>query len=184
MPATQLIYSLNRLIMGYIPSGAKLTIWNELYKRGAKPGLKNLEYFYEGKNPQKLKEFLPKLIKTVFAPTTWQQKEVSIKENEYSVKWYMFKDLDNYTYFRVDIDLKIKHKGNKGTAKISLGEPVVVTEYPQETYWQKSFFYEILRVAWNNMFYAKKVKEYLDWGRLKISCFEEKLLKYFEYLGK
>ncbi len=168
--------------MGYIPSGAKLTIWNELYKRGAKPGLKNLIYSYEGKNPKKLISFIPKLVQTVFMPTTWQQKEIKVSDGEYEANWYIFKDLDNYTYFRVDVEIEIKYKGDKGSAKIKFGEPVIVTEYPQETYWQKTFFYEILRVGWHNLFYNQKIEEYLDWGRLKVSCFEEKLLKYFEKL--
>ncbi len=168
--------------MGYIPTGAKLTIWNDLYKRGSKPGLKNLEYFYEGKNTKRLIEFIPKLVQTIFAPTTWQQKEVNVSEGGYRVYWYVFKDLDNFTYFRVDVEIKIEYKGNTGKAKIKLSEPVVVTEYPQETYWQKTFFYELLRVFWHNVFYNKKVDEYLNWAKLKVSCFEEKLLKYFDRL--
>jgi len=168
--------------MVYIPSGAKLTIWNDLYKRGSKPGLKNLEYFYEGNNPNKLIEFVPKLVQTIFSPTTWQQKEVKVKEGQYEAVWYVFKDLDNYTYFRVDVEIEVKYKENKGEAKIKLSEPVIVTEYPQETYWQKTFFYEFLRIAWHNLFYNKKIEEYLDWARLKVSCFEEKLFKYFDKL--
>ena len=168
--------------MGYKPAGSKLTIWNELYKRGAKPGSKDLTYIYEGKNAEKLTEFIPKLIQTIFAPTTWQQKVIKVSENEYSAEWHMFKDMDFYSYLRIDVELKIKSKNNKGVAKIKLGEPVIVTEYPQETYWQKTFFYEVLRVLWHNLFYDKKLQYYLDWGRTKISCFEEKLFKYFEKL--
>ncbi|MCK4428965.1 MAG: hypothetical protein KAU95_01210, partial [Candidatus Aenigmarchaeota archaeon] len=116
--------------MVYIPSGTKLTIWNELYKRGAKPGLKNLSYSYEGKNPKNLIKFVPKLVKTVFAPTTWQQKDISVKEGSYEVTWYIFKDLDNFSYLRVGMEVKVKYNGNKGSAKIDLEEPVIVTEYP------------------------------------------------------
>jgi hypothetical protein len=166
--------------MGYVPSGTKLTIINPLYQRGAKPGLKNLEFYYQGKNADKLIKFVPKLVQTIFTPTTWQQKEVNIKENEESYTWFIFKDLDYYTYFRVDVELKITKKENR--VKIKLSDPVIVTEYPQETYWQKTFLYEILRVLWHNLFYNKKVEQYLDWGRLKISCFEEKLFKYFDKL--
>ncbi|HIE41061.1 MAG TPA: hypothetical protein EYP80_00185 [Candidatus Aenigmarchaeota archaeon] len=168
--------------MGYVPAGSKLTIWNELYKRGAKPGLKDLTYVYEGKNVRKLIDFVPKLIQTIFSPTTWQQKVISVKENEYSAEWFMFKDLDYYSYLRIDVELKIRYKGDIGVAKIKLGEPVIVTEYPQETYWQKTFIYEILRVLWHNLFYNRKLQEYLEFGRMKVSCFEEKLLKYFEKL--
>jgi len=168
--------------MGYIPAGSKLTIWNPLYKRGAKPGIKNLEYIYQGKNASKLVEFVRKLIQTIFVPTTWQQKEISVKEGEEAYVWYIFKDLDYYSYFRVDVEIKISKK--EGKAKIKLSEPVVVTEYPQETYWQKTFFYEILRITWHNLFYNRKIEEYLEFCRLKISCFEEKLLKYFEKLRK
>lgn len=166
--------------MGYIPSGSKLTIWNPLYKRGSKPGIKNLEYNYQGKNAEKLVKFVKKLIQSIFVPTTWQQKEINIKDGEQAYTWFIFKDLDYYTYFRVDVEMKISEK--EGKVKIKLSEPVIVTEYPQETYWQKTFIYEILRVIWHNLFYNKKVEEYLESYKLKISCFEEKLLKYFEKL--
>lgn len=169
--------------MGYVPSGSKLVMWNELYKRGAKPGLKNLTYTYEGKNPEKIIHFLPKLVRLVFNPTTWQQKEIKVAEGKYESAWYLFRDLDAYTYFRVDIELEVKYKDGKGSAKIKLGEPVIITEYPQETLWQKSFFYEIIRMFWHNYFYQKKLIAHLDWGRLQVSCFEEKLLHYFELLN-
>jgi hypothetical protein len=174
--------------MGYVPSGSKLVIWNELYKRGAKPGLKNLGYTYEGKNPDRLIQFLPRLVRLVFNPSTWQQKEVNVKqispsEGSYSSIWYLFKDLDTYTYFRVDVELSIKWKDGHGTAKIKLGEPVILTEYPQENAWQKSFFYEILRMFWHTYFYNKKLMAHMDWGRLQVSIFEEKLLHFFERLN-
>jgi hypothetical protein len=166
--------------MGYVPSGGKLVMWNELYKRGAKPGLKNLAYSYEGKNPERIIPFLPKLVRLVFNPTTWQQKEIKVGEGKYDSSWYLFKDLDTYTYFRVDIELSVKYKDGKGTAKVKLGEPVIITEYPQETPWQKSFFYEIIRMFWHTYFYQKRLVAHLDWGRLQVSIFEEKLLHFFE----
>lgn len=168
--------------MGYVPSGAKLTIWNEIYKRGSKAGIKDTSYSYEGKNPQKLIEFVPKLIQDIFAPTTWQQKDVTFKEGKYECVWFVFKDLDNFSYFKVDVELDIGYKDGVGKAKVKLGEPVIVTEYPQETIWQQSFFYEVFRVAWHNMFYGKKVEEYLDWARVTVADFEEKLFRYFDKL--
>ncbi|MGC9310796.1 MAG: hypothetical protein ACP5E4_03685 [Candidatus Aenigmatarchaeota archaeon] len=169
--------------MGYVPAGSKLVFWNELYKRGAKPGLKNLAYTYEGKNPEKIIPFLPKLVKLIFAPTTWQQKEIRVSEGAYTSMWYLFRDLDPYTYFRVDIELSVKYKDGKGTAKIKMGEPVIITEYSQDTLWQKSFFYEIIRMAWHNVFYRKKLEAHMDWGRAQVSCFEEKLLNFFDELN-
>jgi hypothetical protein len=169
--------------MGYYPAGNRLVIWNELYKRGGKAGLKNLEYSYEGKNPEKLIAFLPKLVKFIFGPTTWQQKEVKVTEGGYSATWYLFRDLDGFTYFRVDVDLKIKYKDGKGSAKIKLGEPVMITEYTVDSVWQKSFFYEIFRMFWHNTFYDKKLRAHMDWGRKQVSCFEEKLFAYFDELN-
>ena len=168
--------------MGYIPSGTRLTIRNELYKRGAKPGLVDLKYSYEGKKVKKLIDFIPKLVKTVFNPTTWQQELVETKEGGYSASWRVFKDLDYYTYLRFDLKLEIEFRGDEGKATIVIGEPCIVSEYPQETYWQKTFIYEIFRVLWHNLFYNKKVEEYMDWGRTQISCFEEKLFAYFDKL--
>ncbi len=168
--------------MVYLPSGAKLTIVNVLYERGSKPGEWDLDYTYEGKNVEKLKEFLPKLIKTVFNPTTWQKKNTEIKDNTYSTMWYLFKDLDYYSYLKFDVTLKIESEGNHGKAKISIKKPCIVTEYPQETYWQKTFIYEIIRVGWHNLFYNKKIEGYMEWGWTKFSCFEEKLLSYFDKL--
>lgn len=168
--------------MGYVPAGSKLIIWNELYKRGAKPGLKNLAYAYEGKNPDKIIPFLPKLVKLVFAPTTWQQKEIKVTPNSYKSVWYLFRDIDSFTYFRVDVELAVKHKDGFGTIAIKLGEPVMITEYNQDSMWQKSFFYEILRMMWHNAFYQKKLEGHMDWGRSQVSCFEEKLLAFFDQL--
>ncbi|OYT42925.1 MAG: hypothetical protein B6U88_02500, partial [Candidatus Aenigmarchaeota archaeon ex4484_56] len=108
-------------------------------------------------------------------------KEISLKD-KYECYWYIFKDLDNFTYFRVDIEIEVSGS-DTGKAKIKLTEPVIVTEYPQETYWQKSFVYEVLRVIWHNAFYRKKLEKYIEWGLLKVSCFEEKLMKYFDKLN-
>lgn len=168
--------------MAYLPSGSKLTIRNILYQRGSKVGEMNLDYTYEGKNVEKLKDFVPKLIQTVFNPTTWQKKNTEIKGNSYSTVWHLFKDLDYYSYLRFDVKLKIESRGNHGKAKITIEEPCIVTEYPQETYWQKTFIYEIFRVAWHNIFYNKKIGEHMEWAKTKISCFEEKLLSYFDRL--
>lgn len=170
--------------MGYLPSGTKLTIVNYIYTRGTKPGERMVAHTYEGKNVMRLKEFVPKLVKTIFNPTTWQQKETEVKEGKYSSIWHVFKDLDYYSYLRFDLKIKISYKGNEGKASIELGDPVVVTEYPQETYWQRTFIYEIFRVLWHNLFYRKKLEGYMDWSRTKVSTFVERLQSYFEKLEK
>ena len=52
---------------------------------------------------------------------------------------------------------------------------VVRTEYPQDTFWQKSLLYEIMRMFWHSAFYSSKRDEYLKEGRRLMSLFCDQL---------
>jgi len=65
---------------------------------------------------------------------------------------------------------------SKGHGKADIEvEGALRTEYPQDTMWQKSLFYEFLRMAWHTMFYASKRDEYLRDGRVLLSFFVDQL---------
>jgi hypothetical protein len=78
---------------------------------------------------------------------------------KYKVSWFVHKDVDQFTYIYFKIAISAEGDEKVGNANITI-KPYLRTEYPQDTLWQRSLFYEFLRTFWHRMFYHKRREEY------------------------
>jgi len=51
------------------------------------------------------------------------------------------------------------------------------TEYPQDSVWQKSILYEMLRIFWHKSFYIDQRNKYMEDGRREMARFVEEVKK-------
>jgi len=58
----------------------------------------------------------------------------------------------------------------------------MITEYPQDTLWQKSIVYEMLRRLWHRLFYHHKRMQWLGYGKELTVAYEQALKKFGEQL--
>jgi hypothetical protein len=134
---------------------------------------------FEGPNPEKFYKEIYNL-----ALLSFRISEHSIQEKEFhwskgqhekfKVVWEINKDLDKFSYYYVEIEFKGESHGKHGKASIGV-EGILRTEYPQDTFWQKSLLYEFLRMFWHTIFYSSKREEYAREGRRIISLFVDQL---------
>ena len=153
----------------------KLTIWDDLFEP--------VEKFitnYSGKNPEKFYKKVKELMVDVFKipKERCQEKrythEKKGKSGKFKYSWELTKILDNYTYIRADIDLEGEYEGDEGKATIVF-EPVLITEYPQDSVLEQNILYEVLRRVWHKTFYHKKRMKYIEFGRKLSTEFDTKL---------
>jgi hypothetical protein len=146
----------------------------------------DVELRYVGPHVSRLYDFLHYAIKTVFnIPAS------SIQEEKYnwgkgetekiSVSLLTHKDMDMFSYIYLKATLKADGNERTGNAVITI-KPYMRTEYPQDTVWQRSLFYEMLRTIWHRVFYAKKREEYTEECRHLTYTMQEKLREYFREL--
>ncbi len=78
---------------------------------------------------------------------------------KYKVSWFVHKDMDqfSYIYFKIAISAEGDEKAGNATIRI---KPYMRTEYPQDTLWQRSLFYEFIRTFWHRLFYHSRREEY------------------------
>ncbi len=137
-------------------------------------------------NAMKVYHRMYELMKTI-----WRASDKDIQEDSYNygkgevekvkVRWHMHRDLDRFTYYWVRFDLSAE--GNEKTGKVGVKvKPVLMTEYPQDTIWQRSLLYEILRTFWGRVFYHNKKREWLEECRDLTSFFLKKMREYSEHL--
>ena len=119
---------------------------------------------YVGPNTQKLYQRFYDMIKSVMnLPDSAIQEEKfnwgkGITE-KYKVQWFAHKDMDQFTYIYLKISISAEGDEKVGNANIRI-KPYLRTEYPQDTLWQRSLFYEFIRTFWHRAFYEKKREEY------------------------
>lgn len=128
---------------------------------------------FHGPNPQKFYKEIYNLILINFRVS-----EHSIQEKEFhwskgnpekfKIKWEMNKDLDKFSYYIVEVSLEGESSKSVGSVKIEI-DGALRTEYPQDTFWQKSLFYEFMRMIWHSTFYSSKRDEFLREGRMLLS---------------
>jgi hypothetical protein len=105
------------------------------------------------------------------------------KSEKFKVRWWLHKDMDLFTYFyiRVDLSGQVDEKGGSATVSI---KGLLRSEYPQDTVWQRSLFYEMLRTFWHRIFYHKKREEYAEECRHSIVYFQKRVRDFFEEVKK
>jgi len=147
-----------------------------------------------GPNPQRAYEYVKKLFVTLF-----KMDESEIQEREYSwdkskgkdvfhAKWELIKDLDTFSFMHITVSLDgnaepSKEFGKEGSLKLAV-ESRIRTEYPQETVWQRSLFYEMFRVFYHRVIYDETRKRYLENCRMLTSRFQEEMKAFFNLLPK
>ncbi|MCD6216167.1 MAG: hypothetical protein J7J92_03825 [Candidatus Aenigmarchaeota archaeon] len=153
----------------------RITIWDQIYRPR-----KSSIVRYKGPNTSKAYKKVYRLIKSIFnVPSGYIQEKLYNWENDkdkqrFSIRWQVDKPLDQYTYIDWDIELKGFEANRTGEVVISI-EPRLITEYPQDTIWEQSIFYEMLRRLWHVLFYEKKREEFFELGKSLTQEFEEKL---------
>ena len=136
---------------------------------------------YSGTDPRRLYREIPELLATVFRVHTGaiQEKKVYWQKGDperFKVSWELHKDLDKWSFFQIKVEIDGEVSKGKGFASIVV-DGVLVTEYPQDTFWQRSLLYEILRMFWHRSFYEKQREEYLKEGKRLIASFIDELKK-------
>lgn len=105
------------------------------------------------------------------------------KGEKFNMRWWLHKDMDLFTYFFIRFDLKGQGNEKSGHAVIRI-KGLLRTEYPQDTLWQRSLFYEMLRTFWHRMYYRKKREEFAEECRHSIIFFQKKMREFYEDLRK
>ncbi|MEM5798303.1 MAG: hypothetical protein QW703_00515 [Candidatus Aenigmatarchaeota archaeon] len=100
---------------------------------------------------------------------------------KFKVRWWLHKDMDVYSYLYIRFDLSGEGNEKEGNATISI-KPILRTEYPQDTVWQRSIIYEMLRTLWHRIFYYRKREQYSEECRRGTTLFQQKIKEYFDSL--
>jgi len=133
----------------------------------------------EGRHPQKFYKEIYNLMLTNFRVSehSIQEKEFQWSKGDpekFKIKWELDKDLDKFSYYWIEVSLEGEVSKSMGKVKIEV-EGALRTEYPQDTFWQRSLLYEFLRMIWHTTFYSSKRDDYLREGRLLLSSFVNEL---------
>ena len=135
----------------------------------------NIVMKIEGPHPQRFYKEIYNLMLVNFRVSehSIQEKEFTWSKGnpeKFKIKWEIDKDLDKFSYYWIEVTLEGQVSGSAGKVKIDI-DGALRTEYPQDTMWQKSLFYEFLRMIWHSTFYSSKRDEFLREGRLLLSSF-------------
>ena len=105
------------------------------------------------------------------------------KGEKFKVRWWVHKDVDLFSYFYLRVDLAGQTRGRMGNATVAI-RGLLRTEYPQDTVWQRSLFYEMLRTFWHRIFYRTKREMYAEECRHEMILFQKKLKEFYEELKR
>ncbi|RLI96308.1 MAG: hypothetical protein DRO99_04655 [Candidatus Aenigmatarchaeota archaeon] len=142
---------------------------------------------YVGPNVPKLYKKAYDLMKSVFRVT-----DSDIQETDYSwgktstgekfkVEWWLHKDMDLFSYLYIRFRLDGEGNEKTGHAKLEV-RGLLRSEYPQDTVWQRSLFYEMIRTFWHRIFYHKKREEYAEECRHSEMMFMAQLREFLKEL--
>jgi len=163
---------------------SKLTMEDNCFEE--EPGV--VEMKFVGPNVTKIYKKMYESMKNVFrcSDADIQETEYSWGKSErgdkFSVRWWMHKDMDIFSYFYISFQLSGEGTDKAGSAKIAV-RGLLRTEYPQDTVWQRSLFYEMLRTFWHRAFYHRKREEYAEECRHSVILFERKMKEFFHEIA-
>lgn len=144
---------------------------------------------FVGPNVSRLYKKMYDTMKSVFHVPDSQIQETDYSwgkgkaEEKFKVIWWLHKDMDIFTYLYIKFTLSGKGNSSAGKAEIGV-KGYLRSEYPQDTVWQRSLFYEMMRSFWHRMFYRKRREEYAEDCRHSVILFQNKLKEFFEELKK
>lgn len=136
---------------------------------------------FKGIKPDKFYHAIPKIFMSVFRVDEHhlQEKKISWTHGEtekFKITWEGTKELDAFSYITFNIELIGSQTKGAGEAAIVI-EGAMRTEYPQDTVWQKSIIYEMLRIFWHKNFYIAQRNKYMEEGRKEMASFIEEIKK-------
>ncbi len=153
-----------------------------------------IEFSYSGPNPDKA---YPKLIDILTRSLNIPRENIQEKgfkwdrskpEEKFKASFEIIKDLDKFSYMYLEISMSGTVKPSEdfekeGSVKFSIGG-MIRTEYPQDTLWERSFFYEMFRTLYHKFFYREKRYEWIMECRDEILQIQNELKEFFNLLVK
>jgi len=149
------------------------------------PGIMTVKYV--GPNVTKIYDKMYKMMKFIYKVSDSDVQETNYswgkgKDGEkFKIRWWLHKDMDLFTYLLIRLDLSADGNEQTGNAKIVI-RGLLRTEYPQDTVWQRSLFYEMLRTLWHRVFYHKKREDYATECKRLNMMFQKTMISYFREL--
>lgn len=153
-----------------------------------------LKLTYSGPNPQLTYEQIRKICRETF-----KVKEEEITEREFEwekkgkaetfrVEWEIIKDFDKFTYIDVVVRMSGRIEpseefGKEGDVNVVM-KGVMRTEYPQDTWWERSMIYEIFRVFFHKVLYREKREEYFRTCKKGMIMLHDRLKEFFNLLPR
>lgn len=171
-----------------IQARMKMMIEEEIYPpKGAAKGSPRSILTYIGPRAAKLYPKTREIAKNVFNVTDSDMHEEIFdwgkgEKEKFAVRFYIHRELDKFTYFYLRFDVKGQGTEKSGKGSVTI-RPLLRTEYPQDTFWQRTIFYEMLRVFWHRGFYHNKRREYIWEGRNLLAMLQTQLREYFKELS-
>jgi len=152
------------------------------------------EFSYNGPNPDKA---YPKLIDILTRSIGVPRENIQEKgfkwdrskpEEKFSASFEIIKDMDKFSYMYLEISMKgtvrpSKEFGKEGSVSLAV-EGMLRTEYPQDTMWEKSFFYEMFRVFYHKVFYRERRYKWIMECRDSILQIQNEMKEFFNLLVK
>ena len=163
---------------------AKLTMEDNCFEE--EPG--QVEMRFVGPGIPKLYHKVYETMKQVFRCSDADIQEIeynwgkSEKGEKFKITWWLRKDMDIFSYFYVNIGLTGEGTEKAGSGRVTI-RGLLRTEYPQDTVWQRSLFYEMLRTFWHRVFYHKKREEYAEECRHSTIMFEKRMKEFFQEMN-
>jgi hypothetical protein len=153
-----------------------------------------MEFSYSGPNPDKA---YPKLIDILTTNLNIPRENIQEKnfkwdrskpDESFGASFEVMKDLDKFSYMYLDITVRgsmkpSKEFGKEGTVRFKIGG-MIRTEYPQDTLWERSFIYEMLRTMWHRVFYSNRRYKWLAECRDSMLLIQDELKQFFNLLSK
>lgn len=146
-----------------------------------------VEIRFVGPGITKLYRKMYELMLTVFSVPPAETQETRYEwgtakeKHKFRVRWWLHKDLDVFSYLYIRFDLNGEGNDEKGNAWIVV-KGWLRTEYPQDTVWQRSIFYEMIRTFWHRIFYRQKREEYSEECRHVMILYEKEIKAFMEKL--
>lgn len=161
----------------------KLLLEDNCYEE--EPAILSMKYV--GPHATKIYQKMYDTMKLIFKVSDTDIQEVDYSwgkgkdTDKFKARWWIHKDMDLFSYLFIRFDLSGSGNGTIGNASIDI-RGLIRTEYPQDTIWQRSLPYEMLRTLWHRVFYHKKREQYaIECRRLSI-IFQKQMAAYFREL--
>ena len=161
----------------------KLVIEDNCFEE--EPGAISMRFI--GMGVPKLYKKMYELIKSVFNVPESQIQETSHDwgrgkdKVKFSITWWLHKDLDVFSYLYIKFVLKGEGDEKTGNASVAVS-PLVRSEYPQDTIWQRSLFYEMLRTFWHRVSYHRQRFDYSEECRHMVVTYQHQMQEFFKQL--